>query len=128
MERLDDMLIVAPGPADAAALAQVHVTSWRETYAGLLPTAYLARMDTRVHARRWLRQLTLARPSAVVLAAEGRQGLVGYCAGDLVRDSRLAEVSTLYVLRSAQGHGLEHSPPKLQRIRHGVGSWRTPLA
>ena len=29
-------------PADAAEIARVHVASWRETYAGVLPGAVLA--------------------------------------------------------------------------------------
>lgn len=106
MQRLDDILITAAGPGDAADLADVHVRAWRETYAGLLPAAYLARMDPRLHARRWRRQLDAARAGEVVLVAEGRAGLVGYCAGAAEAAAGEAEVSTLYVLRSAQGLGL----------------------
>jgi ribosomal protein S18 acetylase RimI-like enzyme len=40
-----------------------------------------------------------------VLAAEGPEGVVGYCAGALVGED-VAEVSTLYLLKSAQGLGL----------------------
>jgi ribosomal protein S18 acetylase RimI-like enzyme len=106
MERLDDMVIVAAGPGDAAALAEVHVTAWRETYRGLLPAAYLAQMNVGLYARRWRRQLMAARPPEIVLAAEGRDGLVGYCAGQTRPDGGVAEVSTLYVLQAAQKLGL----------------------
>jgi len=106
MERLDDMVIVAAGPGDAAALAEVHVTAWRETYRGLLPAAYLAQMNTGLYARRWRRQLMAARPPEIVLAAEGRDGLVGYCAGQTRSDGASAEVSTLYVLEAVQKRGL----------------------
>ncbi len=106
MQRLDDILIIAAGPGDAADLAEVHVRAWRETYAGLLPAAYLAQMNPRLHARRWRRQLDAARSSEIVLAAEGRQGLVGYCAGLSGAADGEAEVSTLYVLRSMQRLGL----------------------
>ena len=37
--------IVPAGPGDAAELALVHVQAWRETYPGVLPAAYLARMS-----------------------------------------------------------------------------------
>ena len=77
MQRLDDIVIVAAGPGDAAALAEVHVTAWRETYQGLLPAAYLAQMNIHLYARRWRRQLMAAQPPEIVLAAEGRDGLVG---------------------------------------------------
>lgn len=108
MERLAETNIIPAGPGDAAALAEVHVRAWRETYAGLLPAQYLARMNTAVHATRWRRQLSRARAGDVVLAAEGPEGLVAYCAGALLTNSaiREAEIFTLYVLRSAQGLGL----------------------
>ena len=106
MQRLDDVFIVPAGPGDALALAEVHVRAWRETYAGLLPAAYLARMEARLHARRWRSQLTAAHAGDVVLAAEGRAGLVGYAAGRLVEGAAIAEVFTLYVVRDAQRKGL----------------------
>jgi GNAT superfamily N-acetyltransferase len=104
MERLASYNIVPAGPGDAAALARVHVRSWRETYAGLLPGAFLAQMNAGVYARRWRRQLMSAEPPEVVLCAEGAGGLVGYC-GASVRDAS-AEVSTLYVIRPAQRRGV----------------------
>jgi ribosomal protein S18 acetylase RimI-like enzyme len=106
MQRLDDIFIVPAGPGDAFDLAEVHVRAWRETYAGLLPAAYLARMEARLHARRWRSQLTTASSGDVILAAEGREGLVGYLAGRLTPGATAAEVFTLYVLRDAQRKGL----------------------
>jgi len=102
MQGLADFITVPAGPGDAAALGRVHVAAWRETYAGLLPQAYLDAMHPALQARRF--SLQLKRPSEVVLAAEGRDGLAGYCAGE-VRGAE-AEVSTLYILRRAQGLGL----------------------
>ncbi|HEY1414248.1 MAG TPA: GNAT family N-acetyltransferase [Caulobacteraceae bacterium] len=105
MERLAEFVIVPAGPGDAAALADVHVRAWRETYRGLLPELYLERMSAAQHALRWRRQLTRARPGDVVLAAESPRGVVGYCAGAIVGGTE-AEVFTLYLLRAAQGCGL----------------------
>ncbi len=105
MERLDDMQIVVPGPGDALGLARVHVTAWRESYRGLLPSPYLDRMSVPLHTRRWRRQLMTVDPPEIVLAAEAREGLVGYCGGRLGPDSS-AEVSTLYLVRAAQKLGL----------------------
>lgn len=100
-------LIFPPGPADAEALAHVHVTSWRETYRGLLSDAFLARMSEPGFARRFARDL--ARPDAgVTLAAADRSGIVGYASGgpSRRRAEAEAEVSVLYVLRTAQGFGV----------------------
>jgi ribosomal protein S18 acetylase RimI-like enzyme len=109
MERLAECVILPAGPADADDLARVHVTAWRETYAGLLPDGYLAAMNAKVHARRWRLQLTRARAGEVVLAAEGAGGLVGYCVGAVSGGPGAApeaEIYTLYLLRSGQRTGL----------------------
>ena len=109
MEGLLDIAIVPAGPGDAADLARVHVKSWRETYPGLLPQAYLSAMRPQVHARRFYRALMRAKPGEVTLIAEGAEGAVGYAAGTLLTGQARgadAEVHTLYVLRAAQGAGL----------------------
>ena len=109
MEGLLDYAIVPSGPGDASELGRVHVKSWRETYPGLLPQAYLAAMRPQAHARRFYRDLIRAREGEVVLLAEGEGGAVGYAAGAmLTAQDRTAdaEVHTLYVLREAQGAGV----------------------
>ena len=83
-QALDEVFIVPAGPGDAAELARVHVRAWRETYHGLLPAAYLDRMNVVSHARRFRDQLIAAPPGEVVLAAEGAGGLVGYCGAAIV--------------------------------------------
>jgi GNAT superfamily N-acetyltransferase len=104
MERLASYNIVPAGPGDAAALARVHVRSWRETYVGMLPEPFLAQMNPGVYARRWRRQLMAADSSELVLCAEGAGGLVGYCGAS--ERGGAAEVSTLYVVRPAQRRGV----------------------
>ncbi len=99
--------IVPAGPSDAAELARVHVQAWRETYAGILPSSYLERMSAPLHARRW--RARLMRMNEITLAAEGPDGLVGYASGQWARDRGErdeGEITTLYVLRAAQGGGL----------------------
>jgi len=101
------VLILPPGPGDAEALARVHVRAWRETYRGLLPDAYLARMSEADYARRFRHALTHPGPNDVTLAVAGPQGLFGYAQGGPSRAgvAAEAEIATLYVLRSAQGIG-----------------------
>ncbi len=113
-----DYLIFPPGPGDAEDLAQVHVRAWRQTYPGLLPDLYLARLSTPLHARRWRKRLLKATPGEVDLAAGDRSGLVAYVSGGPTRGGAApgdaerngigdeAEITTLYVLKSAQGQGL----------------------
>lgn len=106
---VDTRFVLFPaGPADAEALARVHVTSWRETYRGLLPDAYLARMSEAAQTRRFARTLLNPTPDTVTLAAADRAGIVGYAQGGPSRRGRPgeAEVATLYLIRAAQNHGV----------------------
>lgn len=98
--------ITPAGPADAVDLARVHVQAWRETYPGILPDAYLARLSPMIHARRW--RARLRRLDEVTLTAEDRDGLVGYASGEPSRSGAPgeAEITTLYLLNAAQGRGL----------------------
>jgi ribosomal protein S18 acetylase RimI-like enzyme len=107
--RIGTQFVLFPaGPADAEALARVHVASWRETYRGLLPDAYLARMSEEAHARRFAHALLHPGPDEVTLAAAERAGIVGYAQGGPSRRrvEGEAEIATLYVLRAAQRRGL----------------------
>lgn len=97
-------------PADAPAIAHVHVTSWRETYAGLMPEDFLTRMtDSAARERRaanWLRDA--ADPAQVVLVAEQTGQVVAFASAGPPRDHPGvdAELFTLYALRAAQGRGV----------------------
>lgn len=101
-------VLFPPGPSDAEELARVHVAAWRETYRGLLPDAYLARMSEPAHARRFARALKTPGPDDVTLAVADRGGMVGYAAGGPARTGTTGEgeVATLYLLRRVQGQGL----------------------
>ena len=101
-------VVFPAGPADAEDLARVHVASWRETYGGLLPAAFLARMSEAGHARRFGRLLARPDPWDVTLIAADRSGVVGYVGGGAARPGAPAdaEIATLYLLREAQGRGL----------------------
>ncbi|MBU2365384.1 MAG: GNAT family N-acetyltransferase [Alphaproteobacteria bacterium] len=108
-DSIDTRFVLFPaGPADAEALGQAHVTSWRETYRGLLPDAYLARMSADSHTRRFARALLHPGPRDVTLAAADRAGIVGYAQGGPSRRGHPeeAEGATLYLLKSAQNRGV----------------------
>jgi ribosomal protein S18 acetylase RimI-like enzyme len=107
--QVDSQFVVFPaGPADAEALGRAHVIAWRETYRGLLPDAYLARMSEEAHARRFVHALLKPGADDVTLAAADRWGIVGYAQGGPSRRRRPgeAEIATLYLVSAAQGRGL----------------------
>ncbi|WP_203642811.1 GNAT family N-acetyltransferase [Levilactobacillus andaensis] len=86
---------------DFAAVAQLYLTTWRETYRPWLPATWLAKMTTAAwHPERNWRQ--------TLLAFEGEQ-LVGVCAFGPARDTNFTgwgELRSIYLLASVQHQGL----------------------
>jgi ribosomal protein S18 acetylase RimI-like enzyme len=99
--------------ADVLPMAKVHIASWRESYAGLLPDAMLAGLSIADEAIRWQRMLDRPRTwgGAVSFVADQNGSVVGYGLCGEQRTAPLrdhgftSEISELYVLRSAQRKG-----------------------
>ncbi|MCG8357468.1 MAG: GNAT family N-acetyltransferase, partial [Kiloniellales bacterium] len=101
-------------PKDAAAIAHVHVDTWRATYAGLLPDRYLLQMNEARQRLMWYRLLSQSaghNEGVLVAKAPGAQGgqVVGFGSAGRCRVASLpfdGEVYTLYVAPDWQGQGL----------------------
>lgn len=99
---------------DASAIGALHVTSWRETYAGLLPQEMLDGLSPESRAAMWGTVLDApASPIGTrVYVAESAGEIVafGACGGqrdDAMRGCGFAgEIGAIYVLRSQQGGGV----------------------
>ncbi|MFJ3385054.1 MULTISPECIES: GNAT family N-acetyltransferase [unclassified Curtobacterium] len=92
--------------ADAAAIAHVHVTAWREAYAHLLPASFLAALDVDARAERW--RGIIADPQTDVLVATVGDAVVGWASAGNGRDTaapRDRELEGIYVLAAAYGSG-----------------------
>jgi GNAT superfamily N-acetyltransferase len=90
---------------DASAIAHVHVESWRTTYAGIVPEAYLADLDEMLRARLWQGWLA---GDTLVLVAERDGQVVGFAHAGTNREGTEgpdAELYSLYLLREAQRRG-----------------------
>lgn len=115
--------------ADAAAIAHVHMRTWRRAYAGLLPAPTLARLDLPRLAARWVRRCD--GPGVWVSCQE--EQVVGFVEAGAGRDrsfgQRVGEVYMLYVLpeHSGKGHGrrlLRRALDELaERGAHWVQIW-----
>ncbi len=95
-------------PGDAAGIARVHVETWRATYAGLVPAAYLVGMSEAGQTLFW-QKLIARRVEGSVLVAEADGSLVGFGNCGTSRDSGMdigGEVYTLYVALDWQGRGI----------------------
>lgn len=108
-----DLVLRPARPADAGAIARVHVPTWRAAYAGLVPDAYLVAMTETNQARQWRRLLAGPRAQETVLVAEARTGketeLVGFGSCGPARPCGLpykGEVFTLYVAGDWQDRGV----------------------
>ena len=66
--------------SDARGIAQVHIESWRSTYAGIVPADHLAGLDYDEREERWNRLLADRRQVAFV--AEDQDGrIIGFASG-----------------------------------------------
>ncbi len=100
-------LTVRPAlPADAAAIARVHVASWRETYSRLVPPGALDDLDVGARAERWAQ--IIADDVTDVWIAERSGEVLGWCSTGPGRGDeapRDLELEGIYVLAAAHGSG-----------------------
>ena len=91
---------------DAASIAHVHVESWRTTYAGIVPDAYLTSLDETLRARLWVEWLST---ESLVLVSELNGHVVGFAHGGTNRQPVAgcdAELYSIYLLKDAQKKGI----------------------
>lgn len=94
--------------ADARAIAEIRVASWRATYPGLVPDVTLERMDVDRDEARF--RVKLADPRQRAFVVEDRNGHVaGFVLSAAARDedaAGLGEVQAIYLDPAARGRGL----------------------
>lgn len=105
------MVLIRPAEAaDAEAIGQVHVISWRETYTGILPERVLARLSVEARSRMWRTMLDRPAPASAAFVAEDDEGdIVGFASCGPQRTPTLdfaGEYYALYVLQAAQRQGI----------------------
>ncbi len=90
--------------ADAAAIRAVQVQSWRETYPGIVPAAYLAALDAT--PTEW--QHNIASGLGVLVALDDGD-IVGFVAFGAQRDPKLlftGEIHAIYLFARVQKRGI----------------------
>lgn len=106
------MLHVRPARiADAPAIAQVHVASWRETYPGIVPDDFLARLSVERREKMWTEALqeSNGRASGIFVAETAEGDVVGFASGGKNRTPELGftgELYAIYLLKRHQGQGV----------------------
>jgi ribosomal protein S18 acetylase RimI-like enzyme len=92
---------------DAAAIARVHVDSWRTTYRGIVADDVLSGLSYERRERNWVQWLST--PEVTVYVAEEESGIVGFASGGPGQDGDpdyAAELYAIYLLQAHQGKGL----------------------
>jgi len=120
-------------PADAPAIAHVHVSSWQHAYRQLMPAAFLASLTNTLTQREafWARSISAGDTNVLVAEVDGQ--VVGWIDVGAGRDEDAAadnagEVMALYVLAEhwGTGVGLALWKARLQRLADH-GHWRLTL-
>ncbi len=92
---------------DSEAIAHVHVESWKTTYAGIIPDAFLASLNRDERAERW--RSAFATGNFRIFIVEEAAVVLGFASGGKLRgelQSYDAELYAIYLLREHQGSGL----------------------
>ena len=110
----------AAGIDDAAAIARVHVVTWRSAYRGLLPADFLDALSEERYEERWRR--TIDDGNSAVFVGEDDHGVVAFASGGRERageDGFGGELYAIYVLPDAQGRG--HGRGLVRAVAAGLG-------
>lgn len=100
------LIVRAAAPADAAAIASVHVRTWQGAYAHVFPEEGLRALPVERREAFWHEWLT-SPPHAVSVFVAGAEGeVVGFVSVGASRDEEGAgELYAIYVLPEAWGSG-----------------------
>lgn len=97
-----------PQPSDAERIAWVHVGSWRESYAGIVPAEVLANVDEADRADKWRGYIEL--PGFLTFLAEVDGEPAGFIhAGPLAKplvEEADGHIYTLYILVAYHRRGI----------------------
>lgn len=97
-------------PADAPAIAKVHVDSWRTTYAGIVAPEVLARLSYEQREQVWANMLAAPTNNSCTYVAQTPAGaVVGFVNAGPEREgdpTYTGEIYALYLLHQYQRQGL----------------------
>lgn len=128
-EQIEELTIRAAGPADAAAIASVHVRSWQEAYVGIVSASYLEALDPQRATEQWRHHLEHGPADGVRtwLAQDGGR-LLGFASMGPSRDEDAGrgdlEIYSIYLDPGTWGHGVAR---ELMRTLIAEAGDHTPL-
>ncbi|MGD8456432.1 MAG: GNAT family N-acetyltransferase [Anaerolineales bacterium] len=106
----DEITIREATAEDARAIAEVHVSAWRSSYADILPPGVLAGLSAESRAAMWEKGLLQSRGMNFLFVAENSDGeIVGFTGGGRSSEGikgYLGEIRVLYILEAYQRMGV----------------------
>ncbi|HKR00525.1 MAG TPA: GNAT family N-acetyltransferase [Pyrinomonadaceae bacterium] len=106
--RVESIIYREATVADSPAVARVHVRSWRESFAGIVPQSFLDKMSVEQRTEAFAKRFSEAFYGMYVAEAKGR-GVVGFADYGEPRDDVKgyeAELFAIYLLPEYQGRGV----------------------
>jgi len=94
---------------DAAAIARVHVDTWRSTYPGIVPDAYLAGLSYARSEERWRQHLEQPGDEHNFVALDPGGAVIGFASCGPLREpvpGFEGELYGLYLLAAWHGRGI----------------------
>ncbi len=85
----------------------VHVESWRRTYAGIIPDAFLASLDVEERAAMWTQHVESG--GFAIFVVEDQWGIFGFASGGQIREpieGYDCELYAIYLMPALQRHGV----------------------
>ncbi|HZV35381.1 MAG TPA: GNAT family N-acetyltransferase [Verrucomicrobiae bacterium] len=93
------MLVRAATISDAAAIARIHVDTWRAAYRGHGPDSVLANLSVERREAFWRERLT--QEKGAVFVAEEKGSVIGFCdlipSRDADADAQVVEIAAIYI-------------------------------
>ncbi len=115
---------------DAAAIAKVHVDSWRTTYTGVVPDEYLAQLSYEQRGQVWRDILsTRGAKEFVYVAVAESSNIIGFASGGPERSGNPVYKGELYVIYLLEGYQLKGIGGQMVQIiakrlmQEGLHSW-----
>ncbi|MBO3083912.1 GNAT family N-acetyltransferase [Cellulomonas fengjieae] len=111
VEQLDEVTIRTASEGDAAEIASVHVRSWQEAYAGIVPDAYLASLDAEERTAMWREYLRDGPAEEIrTWVALSADRVIGFITVGPSRDEDARrgdrEIYSIYLDPGMWGHGV----------------------
>ncbi len=120
------MMIREATDNDVAAIAKVHVDSWRSTYRGIIPDEYLAKQSYEQRQNSWDRILKhVPKNSNFTYVAENESGkIIGFANAGLERTNDpnfQGELNAIYILEKYQRQGIGRNLFRV--VAQRLGEW-----